>query len=237
MAVINNKKPIHLLAGGPRQHRKAPDPLIRESLQESGIASSVVAYVGVASDDDRGFFNFIASSLVEAGAGAVDHVPISPKKADIERTKTILESADVVFISGGDVEHGMSVLVEKGLVDFLSGLYQRGKPFFGISAGAIMLAERWVRWPDENDEASAELFPCLGFASVICDTHDEVEGWRELQAALLLCENDIIGYGIALGTALKVFPNGDVAARGGPVSRFVKRAGKVLRIEDILPED
>jgi len=53
----------------------------------------------------------------------------------------ILKSADIVFISGGDVDRGIRVLREKNMIDFLTGLYQQGKLFFGTSAGAIMLAK------------------------------------------------------------------------------------------------
>ena len=45
-----------------------------------------------------------------------------------------------------------------------------------------MLARRWVRWTDPHNDDSAELFPCLGFAPVFCDTHGEGDGWGELRA-------------------------------------------------------
>ena len=92
--------------------------------------------------------------------------PLLPDGADLKRAQKILESADIIFISGGDVAAGMEVLKEKNMVGFLTGLYRQGKPFWGISAGAIMLADRWVRWTDPDDDASAELFPCLGFAGI-----------------------------------------------------------------------
>ena len=78
----------------------------------------------------------------------------------------------------------MRVLREKEMIGVLRRLHREGKPFFGTSAGSIMLASQWIRWADPNDEASAELFDCLGLAPVFCDTHGEDDGWEELQALL-----------------------------------------------------
>jgi peptidase E len=52
------------------------------------------------------------------------------------------------------------------MIDFLRNQYRKGKPFFGISAGSIMLAKNWVRWSDPQVDSSAELFPCLGISDL-----------------------------------------------------------------------
>ena len=228
-------KPVFLLAGGRHGRSNKPDPLLQAVFREYGIASPAVAYSGTASGDDRSFFSFIAGSFVAAGADKVTHAVITPDGADLKKARQILESADIIFISGGDVEAGMEVLEEKNVIDFLTGLYRQGKPFFGISAGAIMLADRWVRWPDPDDSNSAELFPCLGYAPIICDTHDEQGGWEELQAALMLEKEGVKGYGLASGSAVRVTPDGQVEATGGTVHRYVRRVGGVDRIDDLLP--
>jgi len=57
-----------------------------------------------------------------------------------------------------------------------------------------------------HDDATAEIFPCLGIAPVICDTHGEEDGWEELQALIALEKDKTIGYGIVSGTAIKVYP-------------------------------
>jgi len=129
----------------------------------------------------------------------------------------------------------MEVLREKGMVDFLFQLYQQGKPFFGLSAGSIMLAKEWVRWRDPDDDSTAELFPCLGFAPVICDTHDEENDWQELKAALKLEKDNTIGYGIVSGAAIKVFPDGRIEALGNITHRYIRHRERVDRMADILP--
>ena len=69
-----------------------------------------------------------------------------------------------------------------------------------------MLAQEWIRWRDPDDDATAEIFPCLGIAPVICDTHGEQDGWEELQALIALEKDKNIGYGIVSGTAMKFIP-------------------------------
>jgi hypothetical protein len=98
-----------------------------------------------------------------------------------------------------------------------------------------MLAKEWIRWRDPDDDATAEVFPCLGMAPVICDTHGEQDGWEELQTLLKLEKDGTTGYGIVSGNAIKVLPDGTIEALGGPIHRYSKINGKVERIEDILP--
>jgi hypothetical protein len=117
----------------------------------------------------------------------------------------------------------------------LRELFARGKPFFGLSAGSIMLAKEWVRWPDPDNLESAELFTCLGFAPVICDTHDEEGDFEELQAALALKPDGSVGYGIPSGAAIKVSPDDKVEALGGKVWQYTRQGENVKRIEDLKP--
>jgi dipeptidase E len=209
--------------------------LIQAVFRECGVASPVVAYVGTAHGDDRGFFGFMAKYLFEAGAAEVNHALICPEKADLGKAQETLSSADMVYVGGGDVDEGIRILEKKNMVGYLRGLYENGKLFFGVSAGAIMLAEKWVRWRNPDDDSTAELFPCLGVASIICDTHSEQDGWEELKMALKLAEEGEKGYGIVSGTALKVYPAGEVQAIGGAVHQFIHQKGKVTRLSDIQP--
>ncbi len=232
---MSSLKPVYLLAGGRPRNPSSFNPLFQAVFKESGKTSPSIAYVGAASDDSKAFFLMMAAALKGAGAGKVRLAALASKKVDINKAKDILESSDIVYASGGDVEHGIQILAEKNLADFIVGLYKQGKPFFGISAGSIMLAKEWIRWRDPEDDTTAEVFPCLGIAPVICDTHGEQEGWEELQALLKLEKDDTVGYGIVSGTAIKVFPDGRIEALGGAINKYQKRNGIVARVEDILP--
>jgi len=232
---MNDIRPVYLLGGGWSANRTANDVLVREAFSQCGKESPSIGYVGAASNDDEDFFNRLAGMFRENGAGAVRHARIASDNADLSGAKAILRHSDMIYISGGDVDKGMHTLEAKGMNGFLAALYREGKPFFGLSAGSIMLAKEWVRWRDPDDDATAEIFPCMAFVPVLCDTHDEAGGWGELKKLLMLEKDGAVGYGIVTGTALRVFPDGRVEALGGAVHRYARRGGAVNRIPDMTP--
>jgi len=234
---MSTLKPVYLLAGGRPRNPQTFNPLFQEVFKTSGVKSPSICYVGVASGENKAFFLMMAAMLKGVGSGKIKMATLASAKADIKKAQEILESSDIVYISGGDVEHGMRVVQEKKIADFLVGLYRQGKPFFGVSAGSIMLAKEWIRWRDPEDDNTAEVFPCLGIAPLICDTHGEAEGWEELQALLKLEKDNTVGYGIVSGTAMKVFPDGKIEALGGAVHQYIKSNGTIKRLDDILPVD
>jgi peptidase E len=228
-------KPVYLLSGGRGRDTKSTISSIQAVFKETGKQEPSIAYVGVASDDNWAFFQFIAALIKQAGKCQVKRVVISSKKADLNKAKEILQIADAIFMSGGDVERGIEVLEEKNLKEFFQGVFQQGKLFFGASAGSIMMAREWVRWRDPNDDSTAELFPCLGFTPLICDTHAEDDNWEELQAALKLKGAKSEGYGIPTGSCLKVYPDSRLEALSGTICHYVNRNGKIERLEDLTP--
>jgi peptidase E len=230
---MNAAKPVYLIAGG--KNRKSFKSIIEMIREDTGKARPTIAYVGVASGDSLPFYLMMSAMIKEAGDCQIRRVLIAPKKADPNKAQAVLESADAVFMSGGDVEAGMHVLEEKKMVGFLTGLFKQGKVFFGVSAGSIMLGREWVRWRDPEDDSTAELFPCLGITPIICDTHAEADDWEELKSALKLKEEDAQGYGIPSGSCLKVYPDGRMEALDGTITPFLKRGNSIVKQSELLP--
>ena len=229
---MNNRKPLYLLAGG---RGSGNQTLFKSVFKEIGQTSPVIAYVGAANEDDKRFFGFMGAEIKGVGDCTLNQILLASKKADIAKAKEMLSAADAVFMSGGDVEAGMQIIQDKGLMDFFHGLLEQGKLFFGVSAGSIMLADQWVRWSDPDDDSSANLFTCLGLAPVICDTHAEEDNWVELKAAIHLKEDGSVGYGIPSGACLKVNPDGKVEALGKAVAVYAKKGKKVVQQADLAP--
>ena len=232
---MDSRKPLYLLAGGREGSTKSTKQILQAVFREIGKPSPNIAYVGAASDDNRIFYQFIAGMIKKVADCKVNRVLICSPKADISKAKEILESADAIFMSGGDVEIGMQILAEKNMTVFLQDLYKQGKLFFGASAGSIMLAREWIRWEDPDDDSTAELFPCLGLAPVICDTHAEDDDWSELKMALKLRGDNAQGYGIPSGACLKVYPDGGAEALGGAVTRYIRHNQQVEQQANLLP--
>ena len=227
--------PIYLLAGGRSSLHRDGDPLLRRVLASCSVPRPSIAYVGAASGDSKPFFLMISAYLRKCGAQRVTLAPLANRRRKLEKARDILESADMVFISGGDVEAGMKVLEERQILPFLHGLFEGGKPFFGSSAGSVMLGRQWVRWEDPNDDTTARLFPCMGFAPIVCDAHGEAEGWEELCTLLRLTPEGTFGYGIPTGAGLCVRPDGTLEALGAPVHCYAHRKGAAVRRADLPP--
>jgi peptidase E len=200
---------IHLVGGGPgalfatRAH-------IKRAVAAVGKKKPLVAYVGVASNDNVGFQKMLSAAFLGTGA-RIEMAKLARKTAKVSNARALLADCDLVFMSGGDVEHGMNILNERGVADELRALAAAGKPFLGISAGSIMTCKEWVRFPGDDD-ARAETFPCLGIAPVHMDAHSEGDNWPELRTLVkLLAKKDAeaVGYGVPSKGCLRVELGGD----------------------------
>ncbi len=237
MDSANKPSPVFLLAGGRGSVRGGRDPLLTSVIASAGKPEPSIAYIGAASGDDTSFFRMISGFLRVCGAGEVRLAQLASKRAKIEKAQAILEAADMVLVSGGDVEEGMEALEARGILPFLRGLFEGGKPFAGLSAGSIMLAREWIVWDDPNDDSTTSVHPCMGFAPVLCDTHAEGDDWEELRALLLISPEGAEGYGIPTGAGLRVDPGGGLDALAGPVAVFRKIDRRVRRARDLVPRD
>ena len=211
------EKTVYLLAGGPSSDADQMTEDFRTILSHLRKPYPAVAYIGTANHENEAFFQRIRAPLEEAGAGNVIMVPVLSESADIKEAERILREADAVFLSGGEVEDGMSGLKKTGLDTFLRELFESGRLFFGISAGSIMMGTSWVHWDTEDDDSTSSLFPCLGFVPRIFDAHGENEDWRELKCALRLLGRDAEGCGLSSGGFYSAGSSGTfVSYRNGP---------------------
>jgi peptidase E len=222
---------VLLAGGGPgavlamRRHFKA-------ALAALPVAKPLVAYVGTASKDSAGFFHMFRAALGATGV-RMQLAKLASPRAKTSEARALLEEADLVFVSGGDVELGMSILHERDAAGTLRALAKKVKPMFGVSAGSLMLAREWVRFPGD-DETRAEIFPCLGIAPLHVDAHSEDDGWSELRILVRLLhqrgDGAPVGYGLTRKGAIYV----DVLGGGAPLPvgtdapRIVVRRGQVV---------
>jgi peptidase E len=217
---------LHLIGGGPggitqtRRH-------IHDAMRELGKKKSLVAYVGAASGDNLGFQKMLSAVFLGTGA-RVEGVKLVAKRASAARARELLSECDVVFMSGGDVEAGMQVLRDRDVAGLLRELAAGGKPFIGISAGSIMCGQKWVRFPDEDDDSTAEPFDCLGLAPLTMDAHSEDDDWDELRLLLRLLGPGAIGYGVPSRGCLRVDAAGKLSARGDRITRLRHHQGSVI---------
>lgn len=195
-----------------------------------------VAYIGAANDDHEGWFRMIAKSFAARHGAIVRHAK-SGDPAELALACEITADADLVYVSGGDVERLAERVRRGGLDRAIRERHRAGAPLIGVSAGAIGLCSHWVHFP-EDDAAGAgpTRFACIGALPIAVDVHDEDSGWEELRALLAVWAKDDPGatvdaYGIPSGAAIFYEPGGTVTPVGRkPPKRFRLERGKLLEL-------
>jgi len=220
------RKPTTLIAGKFGSRHFGTKPYLADAVRLTGRDKPIALYIGAASGDDRNFGSALSALLKGAGVRKVVWPKLSKgKEKDASTARAALHETDLVFVGGGDVEAGIQSLREADLVDELHGAAKRGVVFVGMSAGAIMLGERWIRWPREGaGDDEAETFECLGVAPCSLDTHGEGDGWGETQSFAAVRARELgakaCAYGVPSGAALVIHADGSLVARGDAVTVF-----------------
>ena len=219
------ENPAMLIAGGMPSN---PSAIVRMmSYAFRGMQKPQVAYIGTANGDSTVFFHMMKLALKKAGADKVTFVHLAKEKPDLNTARSVLSKADMVFLSGGEVEDGMVWLQKHGLVDFLKDLYRQGKRFMGVSAGVIMMGSYWVNWEVEGDDSTSGLFECLGIIPALFDVHGEDEDWAELKAALKLLGEGARGYGLPSGCLISADSSGTLVNFEREYLIFVNEGGSI----------
>ena len=233
-------KSTTLMAGKFGSKNFGTKPYLREAFERTGAAKPSLVYIGAASGDNRAFGTALCAIARLSGAHAVHWPKLAGKKKESALARELLGEADGVFIGGGDVEEGIKTLHETDVADALREAHGRGAVFCGMSAGAIMLGERWVRWPHEDaSDAEAETFPCLGIVPFSLDTHGEGDGWLETRSFATVRARELgavaRAYGIPSGGALLSSGDGRPRALGVPAQVFAAHPGKKAHALADLP--
>jgi hypothetical protein len=230
---------VTLIAGQFGRRHFGARPYLAEALRSTRKQRPLTLYVGAANRDDGDFGSALCVELSASGAGKVLWPKIA-KRRGRAAARAALERVDFVFVGGGDVAAGMAALRAADLVDDVHTAAKRGVTFAGLSAGAIMLGERWIRWPRpdaSNDEA--ETYECLGLVPCSLDTHGESDGWPEARSFASVRARElgrrVEVYGVPSGAALLATSTGKLTARGAAVNVFSAAPRGRVRAEKSLP--
>jgi peptidase E len=236
------RKPVTLIAGQFGSPHFGTRPHLEAAVQLTRVQAPKALYIGAASGDDESFGTALCALIGAAGASDVFWPKLSKRARDRSVARRALERIDFVFVGGGDVEAGMDVLRRAQLIAELRAAAARGVVFAGMSAGAIMLGERWIRWPNAKaGDAEAETYECLGIVPCALDTHGEGDGWGEARSFAAVRARELKrkarAYAVPSGGALLVRSGGKIQARGEPVPVFAARPRGAATIERTLPAE
>ena len=133
------------------------------------------AYIGASNGDDPNFYEIFVSAM--EGVGVVDRrmIPSAVSEADME----FLNNADVILLSGGDVEAGWRVFLNNGLSEHIIRRYYEGASLIGVSAGAVQLGLCGLA----ADGSLIETFKLVPF---IIGAHEESDNWKTMRELLRL---------------------------------------------------
>jgi cyanophycinase-like exopeptidase len=209
--VATSIKPIFLLAdsqllfwrdGEERRFLDRARELIAADASDEPIAA---AYLGASNGDAPEFYDLFVGAMSEIGITNCRHIRSQPGDEDL----AFLERADLILLSGGDVERGWKVFTETGLRDRIAARYYAGALLVGVSAGAVQLGLKG--WSEDG----AELFDTLGLVPFVVDAHDEP--WSRLLLAVQRLGEHTRGLGLPAGGGAIYHPDYSVEPVRQPV--------------------
>ncbi|HEY2744182.1 MAG TPA: Type 1 glutamine amidotransferase-like domain-containing protein [Polyangia bacterium] len=198
-----------------------------------------VAWIGAANGDSRTWFERAAKVFHEKYRAEVQ-LARTVGDFDAAETRRIVESAQIIYLAGGDVGLLAERMRALGLDEIVRRRHAAGVLVVGVSAGAIGLTRYWVRFPDEDDDdedarssAAPSLFACVGAIELAVDCHDEESDWEELRELLGAWARHEPGarveaYGIPSGGALLIDGDGRVTHLGPAPKRLTLDGGRIV---------
>ncbi|HEY4214115.1 MAG TPA: Type 1 glutamine amidotransferase-like domain-containing protein [Steroidobacteraceae bacterium] len=179
-----------------------------------------VAYIGASNGDMPEAFQILQAALDQAEVGEVQHVTAAFPDSD----RAFLDTADIIVLSGGDVEVGWNVFAKTGMREVIERRYLEGVVLVGVSAGAVQFGKNAAL---EDENGGSRLIDTFGFVNIIVDVHDEKNEWRSLAATIHLLEGSATGIGIPKGGGLIVHSDSTIEPIRRTAEEFTYRESKL----------
>jgi cyanophycinase len=212
-------KPFYLLADSQLLFWKSDGGSLAERIRaDLETVDPKAAYVGAANDDQPEFYNLFVGAMEGMGITNCRMVPSQPSREDI----LFMEEADLILLSGGDVERGWQVLEQNGLNNLISRKRYGGALLIGVSAGAIQLGLGTL-----SNANQPKQIPMFRFAPFYVGAHDEKNDWWDLRALVNLSQSDARGIGLATGGGAVYYPDGMLEPIRKPLIEIVKQDSQI----------
>ncbi len=227
------------IVGGGRQ----PDELVERFVAlAGGAAHARIAVVPMASGDAAQSGAGKVDQLLEFGADAFN-LNLTRAQANTDSAAALLDAVTGVWFVGGDQARLTAVLEDTKVLDAIRRRHGAGAVLGGTSAGAAIMSA-WMLTGNQvapgtdtlgyhGDEfrriarATIEVVPGFGFLTgAIVDQHFIERERHNRLLSVILERPQLIGAGIAEGTALEVAPDGSwsVHGRGAVIVYDARRA-------------
>ena len=129
-------KPLYLLADSQLFFWKSDSDSLAERIRaDLDTSNPKAAYIGAPMAISRSSTACFEAAMESMGISDCRLVPSQPSREDI----LFLENADLIVLSGGDVERGWRRFEQNGLKELLPRKSFDGAVLMGVSAGAVQL--------------------------------------------------------------------------------------------------
>ena len=206
-ATKNGPGPIIAVGGG-----GTTDAIVAKTLALAGGKDAVVAVLPQSSESkDAG--DSSVKMWLDAGAKKAFKVDFADRTA----AKTLLESASLIWMPGGDQNRFMKIIAGTGLDDVIRAKHRAGVAVGGTSAGAAVLSQSMITGDADLQSLTAgktTIAPGLGLLpDVIVDQHFLRRQRQNRLTSAVLERPDQLGVGIDEATAA-IFHNGTIEVLG-----------------------
>lgn len=204
---------VLFLCANHNSKNRAGQTLLRELAD--GIGRPFRAcHVGCFHDDTPAWTKVSVDFLTSLGA-TCSAPRLSDPQLDVRRAREALESADLVYLDGGDTVAGVEHIRARGLADAFTKAAANARFIFGLSGGACAAGPYTIGY---SDDGSPYVAPCLDLGPPLpLDVHDEQADWPEMRALLELKPPQPAGLVIPTNAVLRVAERGaELASVGKP---------------------
>lgn len=207
-------KPLYLLADSQLFFWKSGGDSLSDRIRadlDSSKASA--AYIGASNGDQPEFYSLFQAAMETMEIQNCRLVPSQPSREDI----LFIEDADLILLSGGDVEQGWRTFEQNGLKELIQRKRFEGVILMGVSAGAIQLGLGCL-----STSAQPKQIDMFRFAPFYVGAHDEGNDWFDLRALVNLSQSDARAIGLPAGGGAVYFSDGTLEPLRKPLIEIVK---------------
>ena len=212
-------KPLYLLADSQLLFVKSGGDSLAERLRaELDSSKPSAAYIGASNGDQPEFYELFLAAMQTMEISDCRLVPSQPSREDT----LFLENADLVLLSGGDVERGWQMFEQNGLKELLPKKRFDGAVLVGISAGAVQLGLGCL-----STSAQPKQIDMFRFAPFYVGAHDEGNDWFDLRALVNLAQSDARAIGLPAGGGAVYYSDGTLEPLRKSLIEIMKEDSKI----------
>ncbi len=215
----NNPKPLFFLADSQLLFVQGQGNYFRQSvIKHLNTQRPRAAYIGASNGDNPDYYSIFKAAM--DGMGIKKRQMISSKYP--RKNQLFLEQADLIVLSGGEIDKGWEIFTKTGIKDTLLDRYHNGAVLLGISAGAVQLGLKG--WDQKGN-----LFDTLKLAPFQLDVHDEANAWTRLLKMVNTQDKSVLGIGIQAGGGMIFYPDQTIEPVQKPLIKFKLHNGQIAQ--------